>query len=132
MSEYVSIHKSLRDSLVLSLNELTKNWDEALVIILVVDCLPIPFMGLVEDAMRENGFSRHERTFRFSSLPTVTEHNKPQLLSGQWSVNKKAYDVIMKERAERDWQGREVVEYNPSPSPKISSFNYGFGVKNTL
>ncbi len=23
-------------------------------------------------------------------------------------------------------------ECNPSPSPKISSFNYGFGVKNTL
>ena len=80
-----------------------------MVIILVVDCLPIPFMDLIEHAMRESGFSRHERTFRFSALPTVTEHNKPQLLSGQWSVNKKAYDVILRERAEKDWHGRDVL-----------------------
>lgn len=109
VSEYVSIHKNPQDSLILSLNELAKNWDESLVIILIVDCLPIPFMDLIEHAMRESGFSRHERTFRFSALPTVTEHNKPQLLSGQWSINKKAYDVILRERAEKDWHGREVM-----------------------
>lgn len=109
VSEYISIHKNQKDSLILSLNELANNWDEALVIILVVDCLPIPFMNLIDHAMREKGFSRHERSFRFSALPTVTEHNKPQLLSGQWSVNKKAYDIILKERAEKDWHGRRVL-----------------------
>ena len=109
VSEYVSIHKNQNDSLILSLNELANSWDAALVIILVVDCLPIPFMKLIDHAMREKGFSAHERSFRFSALPTVTEHNKPQLLSGQWSVSKKAYDAILKERAEKDWHGRQVL-----------------------
>ena len=108
VSEYVSIQQNPEDSLVLSLHKIAKNWDDALVIIAVVDCLPINFMQLIDDSLKKEGFSQHERTFCFSALPTVTEHNKPQLLSGQWSIKKKSYGAILKQRTQEDWQDREV------------------------
>ncbi len=109
-SEYVSIQQDPGWSLALVLNNIAQNWDDALVVIAVVDCLPISFMELVDDSLISAGFSRHEMSYRFSALPTVTEHNKPQMLSGQWSIKKnKPYESILTERVQADWRGRNVL-----------------------
>ena len=113
IEEYAAIHKDPNLSLIHCLGDLSSSGSEnELSIILLVDCLPLEFVGLLDDALRNIGFSRHDLHYRFAALPTITEYNKPVLVSGQWQHDAGNYDAILKARAHADWNNREVVYLN--------------------
>ncbi len=110
IEEYASIHKDPDLSLIHCLGSLSSSGSEdELSIILLVDCLSLEFVGLLDTALRNVGFSRHDLHYRFAALPTITEYNKPVLLSGDWQNNAGNYDAILKARAKADWNNKQVV-----------------------
>ena len=110
MDEYISIHKDPSLSLIHCLKPLSSNrTEDEFSIVLLVDCLPVFFMDLFEDALRNVGFSRHDLQYRFAALPTSTEYNKAALLSGEWEKNGGNYETILKRRAVGEWGGKEVI-----------------------
>ena len=110
IEEYATIHKDPNLSLIHCLGGLSSTGSkDELSIILLVDCLPLVFFGLLDDALRNVGYSRHDLHYRFAALPTITEHNKPILLSGQWQHDAGNYEEILKARAHADWNNREIV-----------------------
>jgi hypothetical protein len=113
IKEYASIHKDPNLSLIHCLGVLSSSGSEdELSIILLVDCLPLEFVGLLDTALRNVGFSRHALHYRFAALPTITEYNKPVLLSGDWQIKARNYDAILKARAKADWNNKQVVYLN--------------------
>lgn len=134
INEYASIHKDSDLSLIHSLKSLsTTEVKDEVSIILLIDCLPIPFMTLLDDALRNAGFSRHDSGYRFAPLPTITECSKPMLLSGEWEGSEKSYETILKTRAISDWGGRNIVylsnlkaliDMKPPTEATIAVLNY--------
>ena len=113
IEEYASIHKDPNLSLIHCLRILSSSGSEdELSIILLVDCLPLTFVSLLDDALRNVGFSRHDLHYRFAALPTITEYNKPVLLSGEWQNDAGNYEAILKARAKADWNNKQVVYLN--------------------
>ena len=113
IEEYASIHKDPNLSLIHCLRILSSGGSEdELSIILLVDCLPLTFVSLLDDALRNVGFSRHDLHYRFAALPTITEYNKPVLLSGEWQNDAGNYGAILKARAKADWNNKQVVYLN--------------------
>jgi hypothetical protein len=113
IEEYASVHKDSNLSLIHCLRILSSSGSEdELSIILLVDCLPLTFVSLLDDALRNVGFSRHDLHYRFAALPTITEYNKSVLLSGEWQNNAGNYKAILKARAKADWNNKEVVYLN--------------------
>jgi hypothetical protein len=110
VDEYPVVQKDPDLSLIHSLGDAGKTeGNKALSVILLIDCLPLQFGGLLDDALRNYGFSMHERTYRFAPLPTTTMPNKAIVLGGQWGCHGKDYESVLKARAEQDWGGREVL-----------------------
>ena len=102
IGEYPSIHKDPNLSLIHCLRILSSSGSEdELSIILLVDCLPLTFVSLLNDAFRNVGFSRHDLQYRFAALPTITQYNKPLLLSGEWQGDAGNYEAILKARLQR-------------------------------
>jgi hypothetical protein len=113
IEEYASIHKDSNLSLIHCLRILSSSGTEdELSIILLIDCLPLTFMSLLDDELRNVGFSRHDLRYRFAALPTITEYNKPVLLSGEWQNDAGKYEAILKARAKTDWNNKKVVYLN--------------------
>jgi len=110
ISEYATIHKDPDLSLTHCLRPLSSNRSEnEFSIVLLVDCLPLAFMYLLDDALRNVGFSRHNLHYRFAALPTITEYNKAALLSGEWQESAGTYEAILKTRAITEWGSKQVV-----------------------
>ena len=110
IEEYASIHKDPDLSLIHCLGALSSSGSEdELSIILLVDCLPLSFVSLLDDTLRNIGFSQHDLHYRFAALPSITEYNKPVLLSGDWQNNAGSYDAILKARTKADWNNKQVV-----------------------
>ncbi len=110
ISEYASIHKDLDLSLTHCLkNIISSDSSSEFTIILLVDCLPIVFMKLLDQALRNVGLSRHDLYYRFAGLPTITEYNKTALLSGNWQNKAGNYEAVLKNRSASDWSGKNVV-----------------------
>jgi hypothetical protein len=110
ISEYATIHKDPDLSLTHCLRPLSSNRSEnEFSIVLLVDCLPLAFMDLLDDALRNVGFSRHNLHYRFAALPTITEYNKAALLSGEWQESAGTYEAILKTRAITEWGSKQVV-----------------------
>jgi hypothetical protein len=110
IGEYASIHKDPDLSLTHCLRDIASSGSkDELAIILLIDCLPLFFMDILEDALRNIGLSRHNMNYRFAGLPTDTEHNKAALLGGEWQDKAGNYEAILKMRAASDWSGRNVV-----------------------
>ena len=110
ISEYASIHKDPDLSLTHCLRNIkSSDSSSEFTIILLVDCLPIAFMELLDQALRNVGLSRHDLHYRFAGLPTITEHNKTALLSGNWQNKAGNYEAVLKNRSESDWSGKNVV-----------------------
>ncbi|TET34869.1 MAG: hypothetical protein E3J72_12090 [Planctomycetota bacterium] len=110
IAEYTSIHKDPDLSLTHCLRVLSSNRSEnEFSIILLIDCLLLAFMDILDDALRNVGFSRHNLHYRFAALPTITEYNKAALLSGEWQEKTGSYEAILKTRANTDWGGKQVV-----------------------
>ena len=113
IEEYASIHKDPNLSLIHCLRNLSpSDLEDELSIILLVDCLPLAFANILDNALRNVGFRRHYLDYRFAALPTITEYNKPVLLSGEWHKNTGNYDAILKSRAKADWNNKQVVYLN--------------------
>jgi len=110
ISEYATIHKDPDLSLTHCLRTLSSNRSgNEFSIVLLVDCLPLAFMDLLDDALRNVGFSRHDLHYRFAALPTITEYNKAALLSGELHENAVNYESILKTRAIKEWGSKQVV-----------------------
>lgn len=113
VEEYVSIHKDPGLSLIHCLRVLSASGSEdELSIVLLVDCLPVTLAEILDNALRNVGFSRHDMCYRFAALPTSTEYNKPALLSGEWQDDAGKYEAILKARAKADWNNKQVVYLN--------------------
>lgn len=109
-SEYASIHKNPDYSLAHCLRDIASSDSKSeLTIILLVDCLPLSFVGILDTALRNEGLSRHYLKYRFAGLPTVTEYNKGALLAGNWQDKAGNYEDILKVRSASEWGGRNVV-----------------------
>jgi hypothetical protein len=110
ISEYASIHKDPDFSLTHCLNDITSSDSSSeFTIILLVDCLPIAFMELLDQTLRNAGLSRHDLHYRFAGAPTITEYNKTALLSGTWQKKTGNYEAVLKNRSASDWSGKNVV-----------------------
>ena len=110
ISEYASIHKDPDLSLTHCLRNISSsNSGSEFTIILLVDCLPIAFMELLNQSLRNMGLSRHDLHYRFAGLPTITEYNKTALLSGKWQNKAGNYEAVLKNRSASDWRGENVV-----------------------
>ncbi len=110
VDEYMTIHQDTGKSLVHLLSE----WREHLVnddlsLILLIDCLPVAFWTLFEEAMGNIGFHRHQQEYRFAPLPSHTEVCKPLLLGSDWEKTDTKYDRLLQERGLRDWPGKQVL-----------------------
>lgn len=113
IKEYTSIHKDSNLSLIHCLRILSSSGlHDELSIILLIDCLPLTFISLLDDALRKVGFSRRDLHYRFAALPTITEYNKPVLLSGEWQNDAVNYQAILKARTKTDWNNKQVVYLN--------------------
>jgi len=107
---YSTVHQDVEKSLI----HVFASWEnqlkeDVLSLILLVDCVPVIYWGLLQDTLTKAGFHRHELGYRFVPLPTYTEKVKPALLGGSWHTNKEEYESILKARAEKDWGGKEAI-----------------------
>ena len=110
IDEYDVIHKDPDLSVIHSLRSISQGGAESdLNIILLVDCLPLSFVEILDNALRNVGLNLHDLQYRFAGLPTITEHNKAALLSGNWRDKPGNYESILKERSVSDWNGKSVV-----------------------
>ena len=109
LEEYSSIHSDPNLSLIHHLRDMDLSESGNFSLILLIDCLPINFMELMENALRDEGFSRHELNYRFAALPTTTEYNKSFLLSGEWYQTKDNYEAVLKIRSIADWNNKKVI-----------------------
>jgi len=110
ISEYASIHKDPDLSLTHCLRSISSSDSSSeFTIILLVDCLPVAFMELLDQTFRNVGLSRHDLHYRFAGLPTITEYNKTELLSGNWQNKTGNYEAVLKNRSASEWGGKNVV-----------------------
>lgn len=110
IGEYASVQKHPDLSLPYCLRSVSTSGSENdLTIILVVDCLPLAFLEVLDDSLRNVGLSRHDLNYRFAGLPTITEYNKTALLSGEWQDKPGNYEAVLKVRSASDWSGKKVI-----------------------
>lgn len=110
IDEYASIHNDPDLSLTHCLTAVSPGLSESeFSIVLLIDCLPLAFMGLLDNALRNVGLSRHDLHYRFAALPTITEYNKAALLSGKWQGNEESYEAIINVRANDEWSGKQAL-----------------------
>ena len=132
--DYPTIHKDPELSLIHSLRFLG---DEAhvneLSIVLLIDCLPIIYWDILDEALRNIGLNRHSLQYRFAALPTITATNKPSIVSGLWEEQGSNYATLLKARSKADWQGKhteylsnlkEMSEISLSQKPAVLLLNY--------
>jgi hypothetical protein len=134
VQEYLGIHADVNLGLTYCLNGLQAGGDiVGLTVVLIVDCLPLAFAPLVDDALRTAGFNPRNRESRFAALPTVTEFNKAALISGNSEQVSANYAALLAERSDRDWGGvrtlysgslKGLSDLQPGPEPTIVVMNF--------
>ncbi len=128
IKEFASLQKDPDLSLIHCLNGITSSDIEPqLLVILLVDCLPLEFIEILNDALSSAGFKQMDLHYRFAALPTVTEYNKPFLISGRWEPNSRTYDTILSTRAKSDWNKIKTIyvgnlrDFSEVPDPEESA-----------
>jgi hypothetical protein len=95
--------------------------------------LPLLFMELLDEALRNVGLNRYTQEYRFAPLPTTTEYGKPLLLSGKWTGYEKDYAGILKTRSKSSWNNRKTLylsnlktlaDLEPPAEPAIAFLNF--------
>jgi hypothetical protein len=110
IKEYPSIHKDPDLSLIHSLRFLGDDTHKnELSIVLLIDCLPIIYWDILDEAMRNIGLNRHSLDYRFAALPTNTATNKPSIVSGLWEEKRSNYATLLQARSQSDWHGKKTV-----------------------
>lgn len=104
-----------------------------LTVVLMIDCLPISYFSILEKTLRSVGMKRQKLSYRFAGLPTITEYNKGAVIAGKPGPRSKAYETLLKERAEHDWNGihtyyvstpKELAALHPGQSGGIILYNH--------
>lgn len=134
VARHTDIQANVDVALVHALNSIAENvHEERLTIILMVDCLPVTFFPVIDRALRTTGFNRHELTYRFAALPTVTEYNKAAIVSGKSGSTEKPYLELLTSRSTRDWGGvavhyistlRELSDFDPGGESSVVFVNH--------
>jgi hypothetical protein len=110
IQEYPSVHKDPELSLIHSLRFLGDDTHKnELSIVLMIDCLPIIYWDILDEAMRNIGLNRHSLDYRFAALPTITATNKPSIVSGLWEEKRSNYATLLQARSQSDWRGKKTV-----------------------
>lgn len=133
-SEYVSVQKELGLSLTHSLKHTLPSASEfEFTLVLLIDCLPLGFFDIIDQAFQNFGFSRHYLQCRFALLPTITSINKASLMSGEFETSGGDYEAILNKRSVSDWDGRKIIylsnlkamsEFNLPEEPAVAVLNY--------
>lgn len=137
IDNYANIQADTRFSLIHALNNLTaKEKNKGLTVILVADCLPVTFFPVADHALRVSGFKRHDLSYKYAALPTVTEYNKSALISGAPVVGGKSYPELLAARSASDWGDmavhyivtlHQLSELIPGPAPLVVLINFTEG-----
>jgi hypothetical protein len=109
--------------------------DDDIAFVMLVDCVPVVYWGLLDSALTGTGFHRHSTGHRFAPLPSHTAASKPNIIAGTWTPSTTDYTKLVGERVGRDWPGRQAF-YVPSLSalsalsvpdgPTLIVLNYTF------
>jgi hypothetical protein len=112
--------------------------DDDVALLLLVDCVPVVYWGLLDSALTGADFHRHSHARRFAPLPSHTAASKPNIIAGAWTPNTTEYPKLVEDRVAKDWPGREGL-YVPSLSaladlslpdgPTLIVLNYTFSDK---
>jgi len=120
--DYINVQKDVDLSLTYSLQSDFIDCSESeLTIILLIDCLPLTYFDIIDQAIQSIGLKRHDFHCRYSLAPTVSDINKTALLSGGLELVDNSYEAIIKERAKTDW-GNKQTYYLPNLKA-LSEFN---------
>jgi hypothetical protein len=132
--EYMAIHKDQKLSLIHSLKQALPSSSELeFTIVLIIDCLPLTFFYIIDQAFQKNGFYRHDYQCRYALLPTITSTNKPALMSGELSGSDEDYEAILQKRSASDWGGQKtsylanlkaMSEFNITDETVVAVLNY--------
>lgn len=134
IQQYTNIHQDIRLSLIhiLSDSEFLPDDDE-FVLVIIADCVPVVFMGLLDECLRNVGMNRHAVEYRFAPLPTSTEYSKPLLMSGQFTDYAKDYAKILALRSNSSWNNtptlyfsnlKALADMEPQAEPAIAFLNF--------
>ena len=137
IDSYLTIHADVNLGLTYCLNSLNDSKKRrGLSIVLVVDCLPISYVSLMDDALWSVGFKQQSQEYRYSSLPTVTEYNKAVLISSNAAKVSNDYSSLLSERSIRDWGEiktdyigslKALADFLPGSDTEIVVVNYTEG-----
>jgi hypothetical protein len=111
IDNYISIHGNPDLSLAYSLEKITSDASKReLIIVVIIDCLPLQFMEIVDEILRNIGLHRHYLKHKFAGLPSTTEFNKSALLNGKWQhEQEESYENILKRRSKTDWKTAKTI-----------------------
>ncbi len=132
--EYIPIQNDNRYSQISSLGaiDVEKN-KNSLDIVLLIDCLPSNFMKLIDQVLKQYGFSRNNLDYKFAALPSVTEYNKLELISGKWREENTTYTAALKDHSVNYWNDKpsvylsnlkELAELKTPQEPTVLLLNF--------
>jgi len=134
VNEYISVQNDSRYSQISNLSAIDAvNNKNSLDIILLIDCLPLNFMKLMDQVLKKHGFSRNNLDYKFAALPSVTEYNKPELISGKWREKDIPYSTALKDHSENYWNAKpskylsnlkELAELKTPQEPTVLLLNF--------
>ena len=132
IKEYISVQNDSRYSQISNLGAIDAE-NNSLDIILLIDCLPSNFMKLMDQVLKQNGFSRNTLDYKFAALPSVTEYNKPELISGKWREGDIPYSTALTDHSENYWNAKPskylsnlkaLAEFKTPKEPTVLLLNF--------
>jgi len=108
IKEYIDVQNDSRYSQISNLSKIETE-KNSLDIILLIDCLPLNFMQLIDPVLKQHGFFRNKLDYKFAALPSVTEYNKPELISGKWREGNLSYSAALEDHSKHYWNDKPSV-----------------------
>jgi len=134
VANYSNIQADADAAVIHALNSLAEDvGQERLIVILMVDCLPVTFFSVFDHVFRTSGFRRHDLSYRYAALPSVTAYNKAAIVTGKPGRTERSYPDLLAERSARDWGGvpvryittiREISELDPGAGSTVILVNH--------
>ncbi len=90
-------------------------------------------MKLMDQVLKQNGFSRNKLDYKFAALPSVTEYNKLELISGKWREENTLYPAALKDHSANYWNAKpskylsnlkELAELKTPQEPTVLLLNF--------
>jgi hypothetical protein len=139
VNNYVTVQKNEKWGLVHVLGAWSDQIDDDdIALLMIVDCVPVVYWGLLDSVLTGGGFHRHSQAYRFAPLPSHTAASKPNIIAGTWMPGSADYTKLVEGRVGKDWPERKAL-YVPSLSalagltvpdgPVLMVVNYTFSDK---